>query len=318
MAATLADAAASRQKVAHRPGTVAGREATVRLFIAFCRRLHINYKRITYATVCWYIEYLASHAYTPGAISNHVAHLRTFYKMAGLNDLPLYHYKVGLALRAVAITIRHVPNPKLPVTPQILRQALAGIHRVKHPKLVAAGLIITFMGFLRQSTLAPATLAKFDPTRHLTKGDVAVSSAGVTIRVKWTKTIQKAADARSLYLPATHDPALCPVKRVQDYLATAPPTPSSGPFLTFPDGNPVTTRYLAGQWASLLKQAGLPITPYSLHSLRWGAAHYTYNHGKAKLNDVMTHGTWRSLSVRDYIKPVDGHITSVHEALQRL
>ena len=61
-------------------------------------------------------------------------------------------------------------------------------------------------------------------------------------------------------------------------------------------------KWFARQWTELVKQAGLTPASYFLHSLRRGAAEFTYNKAKADLNDVMTQGTWRSLAVRAYIK----------------
>ena len=318
MAASLSRSAAARQVAAHRPGTRAGRHSAVRLYLAFCANLGINHKRHTYIHVCWFIEYLAKYGYSPGAISNTVSHLRTFYKLAGLSTTQLQHYRVGLALRAAAMTIRRAGATKLPATPDVLRKALSCLHAVDYPRLVKAAIIMIFMGFLRQSSAAPPTVAAFDPSRHITRQDITIKPTGVLLNLKWTKTIQRATDAKKLWLPATTDPLLCPVRALNDYLQHAPAAPALSPFFSYPDGRPVTSRYLAKQWTVLLKEAGLPVMAYTLHSLRKGAASYAYNEAWATLNDVMTQGTWRSMAVRDYIKPPDAAHNSVHSALQRL
>ena len=303
--------------MAHRPGTQAGRASAVRLFLNFCRNVKVNYKRITYYHVCWFLEHLAAAAYTPGTISNILSHLRTYYKLASLHEAAWHHYRVGLALRAIAIADRRPLNSKDPATPQTLRAALAHINTLQHPRPIKLAVLLMFMAFLRQSNLAPPTVAKFDATRHLRPADITAKSDSLTIKVKWTKTIQKASDAKTIIVPATGDKDLCPVTAFNQYVREYRP-PAAGPLLLFPDGNPMTVRYIAKQWQLLLKRAGLPSAALSLHSLRRGGAGYTYNEARADLNDVMTQGTWRSLAVRDYIKPQEGVQNTVHDALRRL
>ena len=260
---------------------------------AFCEQARLHYKKLSYCHACWFIEYLARAKYTPGSISNVVSHIRTFYKLAGLKDEHWHHYRVGLAMRAVAISV------------------------VKAPLETRLAVLLMFIGFLRQSSIAPNTVAQFDPTRHLTPEDLTPSARGLIVKVKWTKTIQRAADAKSLLLPTTADAALCPLRAYKAYIQARAPPPA-GPLLILEDGNPVTTRFIARQWALMLDAAALDRKKYSLHSLRRGAAGYTYNNQRADLNDVMVQGTWRSMAVRDYIKPKDIQENSVHQALRRL
>ena len=306
-----------RQKTAHRPGTRAARASAIRLLLAFANEARIDYKRITYYQVCGFIEHLAQASYTPGSISNTVSHLRTFYKLADLPDASWNHYRVGLALRSIAINIRHTPKPKDPVTPAILKRILHHMNAAQNPLAMKLAILLMFMGFLRQSSIAPPTAASFDHTRHLTPADISPAPGGIRVKIKWTKTLQKSSDAKVILLPATKDHMICPVRAYEQYIHLRAPPPS-GPLLIFEDGNPIPLRYINRQWAAILRAADLPPAAYSLHSLRRGAAGYTYNKARAKLNDVMTQGTWRSLAVRDYIKPPDAQENTVHKALKRL
>ena len=286
--------------------------------MAFCRRIGVRHTRLNYIHPCWYMEYLASLSYSPGAISNHISHLRTFYRLAGLHTSPLHHYRVHLALRAISITLRHTPNPKLAVTPAILKKALHHIRLSQANQGVALAIIIMFMAFLRQSSLTPPTVKAFDPSRHLTREDVHTTANGLSIQLKWSKTIQKSCDLKTILIPPTQDPELCPVRAYAAYSAALPAPSPKAPLLVFPDYNPITTRHVCRLWTQALKDAGLSPSAYSLHSLRKGGASYAYNDANAKLNDVMSQGTWRSLSVRDYICPAEQSMNSVHRALTAL
>ena len=280
--------------------------------------MSVSYKKISYVHPCWYVEYLARHHYTAGAISNNISHLRTFYRLAALDPAPLNHYRVSLALRAVAMNIRRPPADKLPVTPAVLKAVLQQFNKGPEPLPLVLAILIMFLGFLRQSSVAPPSVAAFDCTRHLTRGDAHIAPGGLVITIKWSKTIQKAADMKTVLLPRTRDPTLCPVKAYRAYTAAYPDACPQAPLLVFSDGNPLTTRYIARRWTSALKSAGLSTTIYSLHSLRKGGATFAYNKGKADLNDVMAQGTWRSAAVRTYIKPQDAAPNTVHTALAAL
>ena len=290
-------AARGRQTQGHHPGTNAGRSAAVHLFIAFCKRVHVSYRRISYVHPCWYVEYLARHHYSAGAISNNISHLRTFYRLTGLDMAPLNHFRVSLALRAIAMNVRRPPADKLPVTPTVLKAVVAQLAQGPEPLPTVLAILIMFVGFLRQSSVAPASVAAFDSSRHLTRADAYIAQDGLVIKIKWSKTMQKAADMKSILLPRTRDPALCPVRAYQAYAAAFPRAPPQAPLLVFADGNPLTTRYIARRWTLALKAAGLSTSVYSLHSLRKGGASFAYNKGRADINDVMAQGTWKSAAV---------------------
>ena len=219
---------------------------------------------------CWYIEYLAKYHYSAGVISKNISHLRTYFRMAGLDITPLMHCRVQLALRAVAMTIRQQSNTKLPVTPLILKRVLPFIRSQPDALPVSLGLLIMFMGFLRQSSVAPPSCAAFDYTRHLTRADASLSTAGLAITIKWSKTIQRAADLKTVLLPATSDSDLCPVRAYTALIRGTGPALPRAPLLTFKDGNPITTRLLARRWTQALQATGLSPLAYSLHSLRKG------------------------------------------------
>ena len=190
-------------------------------------------------------------------------------------------------------------DPKEAVPPALLRAALVHVGRLPHPCAVKMALLLMFMGFLRQSNVAPNSTSTFDPSRHLTCGDAAVTPLGLRVSVKWTKTIQASADATSVLLPATRDPLVCPVRAYREYVHHAPKPPSArAPLLCHRDGNPLTVPYIRRQWALLLAIIGKSPAVYSLHSLRRGAAQYTYNDCCADINDVMLQGTWKSQAVR--------------------
>ena len=244
----LVQAATTRQRQAHRPGTSAGRASVVRGFLKFCKLAKTSHKRLGYFHICWYIEHLVEEGLTSGTISNHISHLRTFYKLSGIPDAPLYHYRVSRALRAVAMAVRKPSMSKLDVPPHILRKALACNIGRSEQEATTLAFIIMYVGFLRQSSIAPPTKQQYDPTRHPTRQDIRRVGHDLSLNVKWTKTLQRAGDAQTIRLSATKDPALCPVKALARYELVRPNPAPAEPLLTYTDGNPITTGLLARRW----------------------------------------------------------------------
>ena len=225
----------------------------------------VSHRRVSHVHVCWYMEYLAAHSYTPGAISNHVSHLRTFYRLSGLHAAPLHHLRVQLALRAVSMNIRRPSQVKLPVPPHVLKQVVQAVMATQDSHALVLALLIMFIGFARQSSVAPPTVCAFDPTRHLTRADAVPSDRGLAITIKWSKTLQKSSDLKTILLPPTDDPVLCPLAAYRRVVAAAPGAPPEAPLLAFKDGHPLTTRYIARRWHQALKDLASPprLTPFT-------------------------------------------------------
>ena len=108
------------------------------------------------------MEYLARYHYTPGAIANNIAHLHTFHRLAELPLAPLHHYRLQLALRAVAMNLRPQKVDRLPVTPAILKKVISHIRSHPDSPPIILGILLMFLGFLRQSSVAPSTVRGFD------------------------------------------------------------------------------------------------------------------------------------------------------------
>ena len=246
---------------------------------------------------------------------NPTSHLRTAFTLSGLNVAPLQHQQVTNALRALSVTLRHVPDQKDGAGPNVLRLALAHAGTFDYPIHVAAAVLIMFHGFFRQSNVAAMSRTTFDPTRQFTRSDFNLDAGTLIVSVKWSKTLQASGTPSAVPLASTLDPLLCPVRAYSKLLEVDPTRVPHQPFLQFKDGNPMTVRYLSNSWQDLLRRAGLNTKTYSLHSLRKGGALHAHSHG-ANLPDIMAQGTWASDSVHGYLRPAPGTQTTVHRAMQ--
>ena len=153
-------------------------------------RINTDYKRPSPAHICWYIEYLAQEGRKAPTIKNHISHLRTFFMLAGLDLSALHSHIVTNALHALSINLRHIPNLKLGANPTTLRAALGYCGDLAYPEHVAFAILAMFHGFFRQSNMVPQRARGFDPTRHFTRDDFVYTNKGLSVTLKWSKTLQ--------------------------------------------------------------------------------------------------------------------------------
>ena len=165
--------------------------------------------------ICAYIEYLVDKKLKLGTIRNHISALTTYMLIKSWNHEPFQSLGVTNALKALELQIRHAPNQKAPVTPDLLKNVVSIISHHPNGKVINLALIIMFMAFLRQSNVLPISVAAFDPSRHITVGDVTLSGDVLTIRVKWSKTQQTLGDYREVHLNSISGSPLCPVAAFQ-------------------------------------------------------------------------------------------------------
>ena len=121
-------------------------------------------------------------------VANSISHLRTYYALEGLSTRPWYHQRVGLALRVV---MNHSQSP------------LSHLHLpCSHsPEATCLALLLIYMGFLHQSSVAPLTVHAFDHTHHLAAGDLTLVPNGLVVSVKLTKSFSSPLTRPRFFLP---------------------------------------------------------------------------------------------------------------------
>ena len=196
---------------------------------------------------------------------------------------------------------------RLPISPNILR-TIKGIWNRSEPTkdevMLWAACCLGFFGFLRAGEFTVPDDKSYDPTCHLSFGDVAVDSQikpqVVRITVKQSKTdpFRKGID---IYIGRTGND-LCPVAALLSYLAERGSI--KGPFFRFQDGRPLTRQRLVDGIRKALRAAGLDDSKYCG---RIGAAERGMEDSMIK-----TLGRWSYL---DYIKIPRGQLAGYSHIL---
>lgn len=250
-----------------------------------------------------YAEFLARSFQSPKSIRNYIAGVRLLHKYLDVRASALYCFELHLMLRAMDITLDHIPNQRLPVTAVMLKdicqicESMGQLGRV-----IKFAILLGFYGMLRQSNLAPPTPGSFDPSRHTCRGDVFLHPPGLVILIKWSKCKQRR-DAQHM-VPIAQMPGhmLCPKQAYLDMLQAAPNRDPNSPLLQIPDKShaAVPVPYLRTCFTAIIDYLGYNPTQYSLHSLRRGGATLAFQAGVSYIH-IKRHGGWSSDAFWEYI-----------------
>ena len=281
-------------------------------------RTGLQYDRPSISHICTYIEFLAARRKCPKSVRNDISSIRTYFRLAGLPTASIDSIQVNLALRALDMDVRHVPDQKDPASPHVVYHVVRVLSARENGPMLAYGVVLMFQAFLRQSNLLPRTVAEYDYTRQMAVQDVVVHTDRITLHIKWSKTTQKYGDARHIELYAINSSPLCP--RHLHFLAqlSSPPMSPRAPLIRFRDGNPITVSHFNRQWKEALMSLGCDPQKLSLHSLRRGGASYAYYDHNATLLEVKRHGSWASDAVRAYLRPLVPRKSRIHQAMLHL
>jgi hypothetical protein len=88
------------------------------------------------------------------------------------------------------------------------------------------------MAFMRISNIAPKNVAQYDSLRDIRRGDVRVTSKGINIFIRWSKTLQKYRQTATIPLYAIPGSDLCPVHKY-NILQWQFPVRQSDPLLSY-------------------------------------------------------------------------------------
>ena len=156
----------------------------------------------------------------------------------------------------------------------------------------------------RLANIVPVSANSFDPRRHLTRGDVAVTSHGPFVSFNCTETIQ--IGERRLHIPLLRiaDSPLCPVSAYLRMIRLVPACRSTPVFLiSSPKGLiRLTTRTFVSSFCLCLPVTGISnAQSVRGHSFRRGAATWAFSCGVPG-ETIQLYGNWSSDAYKLYLE----------------
>ena len=180
---------------------------------------------------------------------------------------------------------------------------------LNHSLTFVALYTFSFFSFQRLSNLLPHTTKQFDITRHMARGDILFTQAGVTVIIKWSKTIQDRKTTRTTVIPDLGRSDFCPIQALKHMLTAYPGTDNDPLFQIYSQGSLIVlTDSMARKHLKKISNI-LDIQPaLTFHAFRRSASAWAFQHG-VPLEHIQAHGTWKSDAVWSYIKTLP-HATS--------
>ena len=154
-----------------------------------------------------------SRTLTPASVRNYLNGIKLLHLFTGADYPFTKDFILSLNLCGIARNALHTPRRAPPVTPSILLSISHVLDCEGDPRssTLFCAFLFTFYLMARLANIVPKSAKSFDPRRHLTRGDVAVTSHGLLVTFKCTKTIQFGEHLLHIPLLRIHDSPLCPV-----------------------------------------------------------------------------------------------------------
>lgn len=283
-----------------RPGTRANHLTALRLYIDFTSTHRLLYMHPSVSSLCAFIHFLITKYTYPNTVLNYVASLASALKRLGADITPFRSVNVYDFMLSIKTNIRHQPTKRLPVSYDMLCNIVQAMNSDPEAPTAIFAVILMYFSFLRQSNLCPRNKSAFDHTRHLLCADVLPRHDAVIVAIKWSKTRQ-GRHAASIAIPALLGAVTCPLAAWRAMISHSPTIITAQPLFSFRDGTPLPLSYLKKVWTAAIQDLGIAHKLYTLHSLRRGGATDVYQSGAASIQEIQSHGDWRSDAVYAYL-----------------
>lgn len=251
-------------------------------------------------TLMLFTTFLAS-SLKPQSIKVYLFGVRNMHLEHGFPDPLSDALQLRRLLRGIKRLKGVARNPRLPVTPSLLRRfhCLLDLTHYDHTMLWAA-ILVAFFGFLRSSELLA-----------LQHEDVIRRPEGYHIIVKVSKT-DPFRHGTTVKLTPSGDRILCAVTALDRLLAVSPSR--KGHLFCFENRTPLTQHHLNTLIRELAGRTGVNSQLYSSHSFRIGAASAAAAAGIPDWK-IQAIGRWSSDCYQRYIRLPDTDDSGVAAAL---
>jgi len=275
----------------------------------------------TTETLCRYIAHL-SEKLSSSSLPKYLNIIRLIHLECGLQNPMENNWIINSLLKGVKRHLGAKVNQKAPITVDILCK----IHKLLDFSLINdcifwAVCLTMFFGMLRKSNVLSPSTNGFVLGKHLARQDVHVTSNGIVLIVRWSKTIQYRERELQIPLPCRQGHDLCPTTAILRALALTATAPSSGPaFVSASPGGftPLTPSAFVSKLKSCISQTGSDSKAFSAHSFRRGGATWAFNcHVPGEIIQVL--GDWSSDCYKRYLQiPTQSKLVHVNKCVQAL
>ena len=301
--AQLCQEAGVRLQKAFRPKTHKCYLLLFRTFLAFVIHMKVKLAKVDCSVILSFLELLTKHNTSTHMVANYVAAIKAKFMVFGLQYWVLDDPRVKYFLRSLKVNRPLcVPRRNIMDIPT-LRKLILLCDDIPMGPVFKALFLTAFFGFLRLSNLTPHSAATFDPSRHITPGDVFFTKKFVKILIKWSKTIQTRDKCHILSLPRLKSSILCPHRALKQLIQMYAPSENEPLFQVMTPGGwrLLIDSRVRKTLAKLNSKLGYPPGYFTFHTFRRSGATLAYN-SDIPVQKIKHHGSWTSECVWRYIQ----------------
>ena len=183
-----------------------------------------------------FIESLHQNGHSKSSIDNYMAATRAMHIVHGLPTDPFRDQRISFYLKALKISAPFSPSTRPSLDISTLNALLSFCESVPHPLVFKALYSVAFFSFLRLSKLLPHSLATYNCTRQLARGDFIITGSNAVLLLKWSKTIQDRKLVLTIPLRDLCQSILCPIGALKAMIHAFPAS-SHDPLFDIPKNN---------------------------------------------------------------------------------
>ena len=273
--------------------------SALRQYLYFVQYFNLPILPASVETLICFLEFMSltsSYGHLKHLLSS-VKYLHLAYNM----EFPSNNFQLDMTMQGLKRKLARVPYQVLPLTPRVLRAMYRHIDLSKNEDLALwCAYLVAFFGLLRKKNAVPEGLVH-DPSKVLSRRNFSfdMEDYRIYMYVGFSKTNQFGAKDLVLPIPGNSDPALDPVRHLQELFRRVD-VPQSSPAFSYGQGKFINYVKFTTRLKSLLNKAGFPASQFSGHSFRRGGASYLHACGGSALM-VQAAGDWSSSCFTRYI-----------------
>ena len=271
-------------------------------FLGFLVAAGTCHHKVNHLILIMFMQFLSENGLKPTNIANYMAAIRTKCILYDIPTTPFRHEQIQLFSKALKLDRPLQPQNSHIITTDLLHSILLVTQTLQFPVQFTALYTLAFFTFLRISNILPHSIATFDASRQLARGDVIFTDQGSNILVKWSKTIQDRTNYHTIPIPILGQSLLCLYKALKILLEYLPGTSNQPLFsISRSHGLVPLTDSVARRHLHVISQKLNIVPSLKFHDFRRSGATWAFHNG-VPLHNIMHHGTWKSDSVWKYIK----------------
>lgn len=270
-------------------------------YLNFCDSIDVKPVPASSDTIAQYAAFLAR-THRPSSVRQYLNIIRILHIDAGLPNPLSDSWIIKSTLKGIDRCLGTSVKRKKPIDPSLLIRIFGHLdpQSVLDTMFYAAALTM-FFGTLRRSNLMPLSLNEFSPDKQFVREDFHDSGQHITVKVRWSKTIQFRERSYHILLPCLQrDHPLCPCKAIRNAFDLVKLPKDCPAFVSDSKGSPLTASVFARHFRKLLSQCGIHDPSYSSHSFRRGSACWALQCGIPG-EIVQQLGDWKSSAYKDYL-----------------